>query len=142
MITSETTTDPSFLRRQLVAFVAIGLTVNAIYAALFLIIIDFAPDQRVAASIFGYLSACLFQYAANARLTFQRRALNAGQFVRYLLCICLGLTFSTWLLATAPQWMAVPDIVLIIFVAAAISAANFFIFRLWVYRGSEPHEPL
>lgn len=122
------------MHRQFASFVLIGLTVNAIYAILFLSIVSLAPDRRVLASVIAYVSACLFQYAANARLTFQRRAANAGQFVRYVLCVGLGLVLSTLFLKTAPNWLGGPDWLLIVISAGSLAVMNFFLFRLWVYK--------
>lgn len=126
------------MRREIISFVVVGVLVNCIYAALFILIVRLAPEQRATASVIAYASACLFQYVANARATFRQRALNPRQFARYAACVFGGLCFSTAILAWAPNWVRVPDLALVIFVAGTIAVANFILFRYWVYNGGKP----
>lgn len=124
----------SSMCRELLWFIVIGLTVNAIYAGLFLLLVKVWPDQRAVVATVSYFSACAFQYMANAHATFNKRMLDASQFVRYAICVVVGALVSVLALVFVPKVAGVPDLLLIIVVAGLIASANFISFRYWVYR--------
>lgn len=123
----------SSARNQIIAYALLGVCVNLIYGALFLSVVWLSPTSRVAASTLAYVVACLFQYVANARLTFGRRALDSAQAVRYGAAVLLGYALSTVSLGWVAPRLSVPDVLAILFVAACLAVLNYIIFSKWVY---------
>lgn len=120
--------------QQIIVFAMLGICVNLIYGALFLTIVWAVPEQRVGASTVAYVTACLFQYVANAKLTFGREVWNVGQALRYGLAVLIGYVVSTLFLTWIVPPLGIPDIVALLIVAVSLPILNFITFSVWVYR--------
>ncbi len=125
-----------FLLARLVTFGLVGIAVNVIYGALFMLIAAVAPEQRAFAAICAYGTACVFQYIANARLTFEQPVLDRGRFLRYCSTVLLGLIASTVFLVWIGPALNLNDLLSIILIALSIPFLNFTIFSSWVYKAN------
>jgi hypothetical protein len=88
-------------------------------------------------AVFSYVSACVFQYVANAAVTFAQPVADATQMLRYASAILAGLVVSTIFLAWIAPALHFPDLLSIVLVAVSIPVINFFLFSYWVY-----HKPI
>lgn len=118
---------------QILIFGVLGVCVNLIYGAVFLIFVEIAPTWRVSASTLAYGAACAFQYLANAKVTFRRSVVDGAQFLRYVAAVFLGYVVSTLILAWIAPAFRIPDIVAVLFVAVSLPMLNFITFAKWVY---------
>jgi putative flippase GtrA len=118
---------------QMITFGVLGVCVNLIYGSIFLAVVEIAPTWRVAASTLAYGTACAFQYVANAKLTFRRKARDGAQLLRYASAVFLGYAVSTLVLGWIAPALRVPDIVALLLVAVSLPMLNFITFARWVY---------
>lgn len=122
---------------QIVTFGVLGVCVNLIYGAIFLAVVEIAPTWRVAASTLAYGAACAFQYVANAKLTFGRKASDRSQLLRYASAVFLGYVVSTLVLGWIAPALRIPDIVALLLVAVSLPILNFITFSRWVYSSGD-----
>lgn len=125
---------PEFEIRQLATFIVIGLMVNAIYVTFFLLTVWLNFEWRLIASTVAYTIACLFQYAANACLTFSKSIWNRAQILRYMATISLGYVLSTVFLTWISPPLRIPDFLALCAVAVSLPVLNFILFKGWVYK--------
>ena len=127
--------------QRVAIFVGIGLFVNAIYITLFICIVSVDANSRLLASTISYILACLFQYIANAYLTFSQSPWDRLRFLRYILTISIGYILSTFFLTEIAPPLRIPDLAALCGVAISLPVLNFLLFKGWVYKASRNGVP-
>lgn len=125
--------------RQGGTFLAVGLAATAIHALASLGARQGFHLSAVGATSVGYVCAVGVSYLGNARFTFGRRVVDAGQFVRFLVVSLLGfaanLAITLWL-ADRLGWPFPATLAVIVVVIPALS---FTASKLWAFAERRGH---
>ncbi len=121
---------------QLFSFLSVGALATGLQYLLTagLVLAGWLP--LVPASTVGFLVSAVFNYWANARLTFAAQGHHAShrpQQLRFVLMVALGCALNAALLRAAVAMDLHPVLAQLI-ATAGVLASNFTLSRLWVYR--------
>lgn len=121
---------------QLFSFLSVGLLATGLQYALTagLVLAGWLP--LVPASTVGFLVSAVFNYLANARVTFASQgspARNRMQQIRFVLMVALGCALNAGLLRIAVS-LGLHPVLGQLFATAGVLASNFTLSRLWVFR--------
>lgn len=104
-------------------------------------ILNINGKSRLLASTISYITACLFQYCANAYFTFSQSPWDPLQFLRYVFTISIGYALSTFFLTIIAPPLHIPDFVALCGVAISLPVLNFLLFKGWVYKARRKEVP-
>jgi putative flippase GtrA len=121
------------IRRQLIAFVVIGVLVNASLYAVYLLLTHVVMGSRAAMTI-TYCAGVLIGFALNRRITFRFEGDNASALLRFVGAYAIGYAVNfagLWLLVDrfgAPHEIVQGGMVL------GIAVTLFLLQKYWIFR--------
>ena len=127
-------------KTQGMRFVFVGLAVASLYVVLYALLESLGVPHATA-NVVAFLSAILFQYAAQTLWTFKKRLDERGQWLRFIVMISVGLVFSTWVTSSAAPNLGLKPLIAAGIVAVSLPAINFILMRFWVYKPPTYKEP-
>jgi putative flippase GtrA len=127
----------SFSSGRFLRFVAVGLCNTAVFFIVFIVANAITCVPRWAAVALAFFSATLFQYAANAGYTFERKVFDTSQVVRYLASLGCGLALSELIMLSGPG-LGLPELLTSIIVVFSLALLNWVLFLFWVFKGRQP----
>ncbi|MFG6428498.1 GtrA family protein [Roseateles sp. LYH14W] len=121
---------------QLFSFLSVGALATALQYAIATLLALAAGLDLVAASTIGFLISAVFNYWANARLTFAAQSNHTrdrGQQLRFAAMVVLGCAMNAVLLRIAVS-LGMHAVLAQLIATAGVLAANFALGHLWVFR--------
>ena len=117
---------------ELARFAVVGVTVAALYFALFITMSQTQLSPFVI-NMLAFCSAVIVQYVLQAKWTFKRSAAKSAQAGKFIVAVGFGLLLSTLIssvIGPAMQWPPALTATLVIII---LPVSNFILFKIWVF---------
>lgn len=118
---------------RLLRFGLAGALATLLYFVLVSVLVVLVGLQPVAASVWAYLLAMVFSYAAQSRFTFRVRTDGTSQVIRFVVTSLAGLGISYGAMWLTEHALEIPYVFGAAAVCVLIPLTNFFVFKHWVF---------
>ena len=119
--------------RQVASFVVIGLMATAAHYAVLILLVQFAHEPPVPATLLGYCLGGIISYRLNRRHTFKSEKRHREAIWRFALVAGVGVLATALLMTLAVDWRHLPYLPAQVMVTGIVTVWSYAASRWWTF---------
>jgi putative flippase GtrA len=125
---------------ELIRFGQVGALVFVTYLAGSMFLSRVIGLDQVAAAVIGTTFSAVVSYFGHGSYTFDRDLQHRVMLPRFLASVAMAYALSYVVAAGLTAWTVWPDYAVYLAAVCAVVAANFIVFRFWVFVAGRPRD--